>query len=348
MTKPKVGFFPNHAHLFSVLLNEPATAPWIYNHYILLRGWSHHNEAKYGTPWDCSVDFYDPFHWSACPWIYYQRISRELVGDGWPSIIEFLRDCLRNGYYVYLSCDMYYIPVSRSYNKRHVVHEPFIFGIDDMTQIVYMADFFRDRYEYSECRISEFRSGYDAVIFSEQKDTRDGVHLISYSSSRRSGLQDVHYEFNSPLMRAFVEDYLNSANSTQSYFSMTQVLDFQKIIDCEVHYGLGIYSLLRAQLDLWNEHGQKIDHKPFTAIRGHKVLMCDRIDFLDRTGRIEHAGSVKDTFRSLCEQSEILLRSVLRYRRSRDSRILHRIALRLDEFARTDRIAFEELLRNLR
>ena len=339
MTKPNVAFFPGHAHLFSVLLSDERTIPWIYNHYILLRGWAHRNIALPGSPVDCSIDFYDPFHWQACPWIYYQRISRELIRDGWRSIDDFVCDCLRNRCYVYLSCDMYYISASKHFHMRHFIHEPFVFGIDGET--VYAADFFRGSYEYRTFPISEFCRGYETVAESEQKDTRDGVHLIALSTSRRCGLQPIRYDFNMRLMRHFVRDYLESANTTQVYHSMTQILDYRKVVPDEVYYGLGIYELLESQVRAWMDAKERLDHKPFVAILGHKVLMCDRIDFLEDTGRLRDAGRCKAGYLAVCREARLLLNMVLRHRidaqEGRSDRIISKLRwiAYLDELAST-------------
>lgn len=101
MTPPFITSYPNHANILSVISHDDETIPWLLNSYIQL-------EAPKMLTNGLRMDYYTSVLWKTCPWVYYQRMSRELILRKWDSIVDFIVDCIDLGYYVYFLIDTYY------------------------------------------------------------------------------------------------------------------------------------------------------------------------------------------------------------------------------------------------
>ena len=68
--------------LLAVLCNYEEAFPWIFNNFVQLK---YFVGQRYQA-----LEFYTPALWNICPWIYHQRISKDLAAKGWDSITKEL------------------------------------------------------------------------------------------------------------------------------------------------------------------------------------------------------------------------------------------------------------------
>ncbi len=112
MNYPVITSYPTHANILSCVTQYEDSMQWFYDYYIQLFGG---RDVSQG----CYMDFFAPIPWKSCPWINYQRISRDLIAKKWDSITEFFIECINSGYYLFLYLDQFHIPDSGHHQKYH-------------------------------------------------------------------------------------------------------------------------------------------------------------------------------------------------------------------------------------
>lgn len=126
MKYPIITCYPNHANLISVISQNENYTSWFLNNYIQL--FADKNDYKKNL---LRLDFYTNNLWQSCPFVYYQKISRQFLSKFNTSIIDFCIEALELSSYIYFLVDVFYISNYQSaYKKWHNVHDIFIYGVD--------------------------------------------------------------------------------------------------------------------------------------------------------------------------------------------------------------------------
>lgn len=324
---PPITSYPSHANLLSVILNHEEAKPWFYNYYIQLEAPSGGNGVR--------LDFYTTLLYKTCPWIYYQRVSRELAAKKWSSITEFIIDSIDLGYYVYLMVDEYFIPGYMNYQQEHQRHDIFIFGYDLESKTFNVADCFLDgRYYYTTAAFDRIETGYHHIPAAE--DWMDGIELIRFRKKHE-------YNFDLSLILCFIEDYLNSQNTSQRYKIPSEYwcdgMPRQSFV-----FGLKIYDLLQEHLEQSVKQKTDPDLRPFHVLWDHKTVMVSRIKFLGENQYLRNADSFYQSYREIARESLIVRNLLIKMLFLGNDTKIKSMQMRLTQIAATER---EVLLRML-
>ena len=118
-TSPYLDLYQYYAFSFGILQGNSNTYPWIYSNFI---------------QYDINGEDI---------WLEYRKaFSRTHIHEGnqdYPreGILDSIKNCILNDYYVLGYCDEFYIPQKMVYGKTHFLHDFLIYGFDDDTKTLY-------------------------------------------------------------------------------------------------------------------------------------------------------------------------------------------------------------------
>lgn len=256
-----------HANLLSILTNHEETDPWVLSNYIQL-------EMPQNLHWP-RLDFYNPVSWKTCPWIYYQRISREYIRNKWSSFKEFIIESIDLGYYVYFVADHYFISASNEFQKSHFKHDIFIYGYNLEEDGIDISDFLiNGKYTYSKTDLSMIENAFKGV--SDDEDWLSGVELLSYrkNKNRNFRISPIRYRFDIQLVADSIREYLLSTPTAQRHNFSSEQYKRNYI------FGIQVYDQLSKCLSLTYDKKIGADLRPFHVLWDHKVVMLRLIKFL--------------------------------------------------------------------
>lgn len=95
-------------------------------------------------------------------WKCFKRKNKRVFATQ-DTLIECVKKEIDNKYYIYLTCDEFYLKCRASYNKEHFIHDIMIYGYDDENRIFYIAGFDKNR-KYNTNAIS-----YDELVLPESQ-----------------------------------------------------------------------------------------------------------------------------------------------------------------------------------
>lgn len=329
---PPITTYPSHADLLSVILNHEESYAWFYNYYIQLE-----------APPDgvgVRLDFYTTLLFKTCPFIYYQRISRDLVAQKWGKISDYIIDCLDLGYYVYFLVDRYYIPEYAEYQKRHRIHDIFVFGYNLSEKTFNVADCFSGGlYRYAKATFTQIESGYENFHLTGRPDWFDGVESISYRNK-------FDYAFDINLVIEFIEDYLSSKSTSQRYKIPSEKYCAEGLERKNFVYGLAIYQLLQEHIKRSREY-LNFDIRPFSLLWNHKTVMQDRIKYLAGNNYLRDWVFPAEEYARFAEETLNLRNMIIETMVSRNPKYIDFMIEKLGEIALRERDVLEKMLESI-
>ncbi|MBU3198544.1 hypothetical protein LL037_18950 [Clostridium estertheticum] len=339
---PMISSYPFHANLLSIISNTDEYLSWFYNYYIQLE------IPPIGHWLGTRLDFYTPLLWKSCPWIYYQRISRDLLAKKWKSICEFIIDSIDLGYYAYFNIDRFYISEYDSSHKEHRVHDIFVFGYNLKNKTFNIADNFRDnKYYYANASFDEIMESYlnvdDNWLF--------GVELIKF---RKKG----EYKFDISIVKDFLVDFLESKNTKERYrlpseqVAISEGMKNAYINNSNLHaggwkFGRDIYNVLREYIGLIDNKNNDVDLRSFHVLKEHKVVMLGRLKYLYDNQYISNIERIYSNYEDVKEWTIILLNLMIKYSICGNENILERATKLLYDIEMVEYNVLSEVLNQI-
>jgi hypothetical protein len=292
MKFPPITSYPYQANLLSVILNDDKAIPWYFNNFIQLEGPKFNDNGM-------RIDFYTSLLWKTCPWIYYQRISRELVSVGWTNIIEFVKNAIDLGFYAYFNVNTYFISAYSSYKKYHGMHDIFVYGYDNNR--LYVADNFKNgKYSYETIIYNELEEGYYNINLTcggslkGETDWLNGIELISFRHK-------YGYSFNVELVKDDLVDYLFSRNSRKKYWVKSDLYWKEKCI-----YGIEVYNVIKNYVSEVIQGKLDYDLRPFHVLYEHKHVMLSRINYMVDNGYLDNSVYIYDNYGEIVNKCKVI------------------------------------------
>lgn len=273
-TDPLINCYPNYGHIFSIVGKYTQNyLPWIFNHFVQLyapKGFKHGIRADFATP-----ELFKSF-----PWIDTDHISRTIVKNKWDNILDFVKEYINNGYYIYTLLDVSKISFYKA--QTFWCHDPLIYGYNDEKQLIYFADNYKNgKYLIGQTSYKELIEA--SLAFDNNTNVVDflkGHYCIKYRTLYDFGncrfADDYCYKFNRELFFNLIEDYLCQRNSFKRWSSPQNLVEEE---DDNV-WGIGIYPFLQSYLDYVKKTEIKIDLRSFYVLCEHKKLLKKIFDFL--------------------------------------------------------------------
>lgn len=319
-----------HADILGIVLNHAEADTWLYNNYIQLTVKTDTTDKK-----DFRADFYFPYSvWKACPFVYYQRVSRAWLARRGCTLIEFLRENIDIGNYPYLEVDEYYIPQTRAYKSWHNFHDLFIYGYDDEQEVCHVVSYNENK-QYTRMTVDyasmemAFREAPSLVT---QKYQGNGIEFLSWYPR--------DHALNIPLIRRGIRDYLDSINSYE-YIFPNDILREHQIY---YQYGMAVYAVFRDFLEDCIQHDRFLDYRYISVICEHKELMSNRIRYLGERGYLSHAEYIYSQYHKVVRNTRKAKMMLLKLYTTSDKNLVGRVMGPLEEAARWEKEILEYVL----
>ncbi len=294
MKYPFITSYPYKANLLSVLLNYKDTIPWLLSQYIQLEFPQSYNFPR--------LDMFSLNNWKTCPWIYYQRIGRNIINSKWDSFTDFIIECISREIYVYVFLNM----DAFGYVSKH---DKFIYGYNTEEQVFFVADFYLHTgfsYAYDKISFSEMEKAYQSTL--DEDDWLSGIELINYRTIKNDFFRKsrINYEFDIKTIKMSLEEYLNSINSSIVIRNSNE--QFKK----NFVFGMDIYKQLEKYMNEASKN-KHIDIRPFHVLYDHKKYMLYLVYYLYNNHYISNVEKIYSSYYKMTQDALKLRNLIIKY-----------------------------------
>lgn len=318
--------YPHTANVASMLWNDPKIYPWLMNCFIKPFGWDL-----------CGLD-YEDFWFLDCPVVQCERLNRKIAVQKWGDCLSFVKDIINEDYYVYL-CVM--TDCISAYKQMKGPHDMMIYGYDDEKQILYIADFFNQRYSFSTTSYNEF---LNAVDFSQKEYTHFWVFHDDIIM-----MKPCYYDnkvFFPDRVKESLADYINAEPSK---FIYTRIRENTSSEMFKYLYGKDCYKILHHHIEhnlRTNELLQYWKHA-FHLMSEHKFLMCERIKYMGNSGFLLDWKKYLLEYKNLFELHKLCETMYLKYAITRQQKVLNKIMVRLQGIEKIETDLLTDIIENI-
>ena len=238
------------------------------------------------------------------------------------NILDYIIDNINNNRYIELFLDEYYIEGRLCYKKHHnFIHPNLIYGYKKNCYFLLMGIDYNGLPSYSKIKYSDLESSistYDNIIISDK--------FLPNACT---------FNINIKLIIKFLEDYINSRNSSHAISYIFEEIDGV--------FGINIYD------ELIKDENFAIflnDIRIAYVIYEHKKIMYDRIDFLIAREILkeEEVMDIKDKMLSIRNKSEIIVNLVLKDRVTNRKNEIENIKKYIMELKEMETVCYEKLI----
>ena len=321
ITIPPITTFPGYADILAVLFCYPNSYEWIYSNYLQVFAIDIPNrtlqKGAIEVGFFSDIDYrciYNRdqknsfFRIQMCPFLYFKSIPNRLVKMLKFSFIDFVKDCIDNGQYIFL----YINPEKISaYNRnQNYYHEMFIYGYDDSKQTIYFTDFpinSNTHYDYGECSFEELEESYSFYL-QYPKSAQYPVVLIQYT-------EEPYYEFDYSYIQKSVKEYLYPNKTKETDFTQyIQSIGHEKYI-YKAFIGINVYKYFEEFIDFeFNLKRKYLDIRLYHALYEHKVMMLKRFEFLSARGYLsDNKSQYFEKYNEVKENTLIIRNKILKF-----------------------------------
>jgi hypothetical protein len=335
---PIITSYPEIANLFAVIENNDEAYSWIYNNYVNI--WAYKDFI-----W--KPFFYKYFSYDVCPFIDYQKISKDIVLRKWSSFDSFIREMVDSGYYITLYLDQFHITYSSIYQQEHDVHPTLIYGYNTPEGTIKIADFYNgEKYSFLEETVLNINNAFTSPC-------SDTFHLPISNFYRKQYLwtdsviifrlrNDVNYSFNKNLLINLLKEYVEPENM----FQKMNVVDSNYFIDECFVWDINTYKYVISYLNKLLKIPENIPPQLLYIHLDHKKLMIDRLKYLINTNQISNS-SIQKNYTYVAETLQICINLIVKYNVSKDKAIIQKLIDHVQEIIDIDRTATYLLISEL-
>ena len=249
---PKINCYTPYGILFSIL--PKSMELWVYNNFIQL---------IYSQEWKIYAFAGHQLLINRCPALDYYKypdsfvISRNILK-------EQIKHSIDDDMYLLVWVDRYFLPMASEYMKWHHPHELFIYGYNDIENLVYIADNLQDgKYIYTSCSFSDIDLGHFSL--NDNFDFRN-IQLFKLNDK-------VDYPLDIEQITYSLQCFLAS----QKFFYINKEHDMQ--------YGIKLFDKLINDIENGN-----VDIRVFHLLYEHLYIMVRRVNYLLKKGFLYNKG----------------------------------------------------------
>lgn len=317
ITQPTVTSWAWQASTFAILEGNEVGEEWIYSNYIQLVGNNFSNTVN--------IDFFPRGEaFFTCPLFLSQKMDRSFIDSLLLDPLDLIKLCINNDSYIYLVLNL-----SDLLSRPHFYHDLLIYGYDDTSQEIYLADFaFKSKYSFERISYNEFINAYLSLPQEQDfmNDWRGGFQLVKISSSYPPYRFDIHF------VKESLQEYLNGTETPNRYRG------FKQPFANEV-YGLNVYDLLINFC-----HEKKYDGRPFSVLKDHHTLMIKRLIYMEENKLIKDCRKIIDQYSDIIKLLHIILNKQIKYSLKPNPAYLEDIIVQLKNIKVTDAQLVQEIL----
>lgn len=313
---PLFTLYSHHANIFAILKNNEYDIPFLLNHYMQLA----YNKSIDRMDFSIGLDILAFI--KNYPLVYVESINRKRIKYKWSSVIEYVKRCLEDDYYVYCLVDTYYIPCYKQwYLKKHIAHNILIYGFDNKKNFFVADNFVNGKYSFDKVKFEEFEKGYNGQI---EYDWFEGIVMIKINESPYKAIG-----YNIPMIKNGITNYIKSKN-----YNWITAYEYGNRNDQIYVYGLNIYFQIQNYIDKLNGW---CDIRLFYTLYEHKrylVFLCKELYYKNK---VCNASQHYVKLKYLENQTKILYFLVLKYNASNCDKILKKLKEKLKIIQKIER-----------
>ncbi len=327
---PVITSYTSDAHMLSILSSYPSTEAWVFNNYINLWG----EEPCYENGFSILR-----FHsWSikkVCPYFKINHFKKSFFDS---NITEFIISKIDMGKYIDVVYDQYYIPNTIQYKDKHSIHDMLIYGYDRKQRLFFVADFFKySKYEFEtvpfDCVETAIINALESCVF--------GCDEIEFIHT--------NYKFSNYFLINSLNNYLHSQNIVaENENVIINEFELDQIEKGRYTFGIKNYSLLKQKLlkVLLNETAFHV-LKALHVIFDHKVMMCERLNYLANMGTIDYNDPIIDEYSNIKNISLLTRNLFIKFAHTKDNRLLDKIINNINIIESLEVEALNYLVKNI-
>ncbi|MEK3792272.1 hypothetical protein MKX42_11165 [Paenibacillus sp. FSL R7-0204] len=263
--KPMIRGHLYNAFPLSVASFHPSFYNWIYTNFTNLKVFEHDFSLDIVFDTGNIID-----HPETYPLLNVEKIKNtDLVLS---DLLQTFKHYIDTGKYIYLFMDEFYINNRSSYQKRHFIHETFIYGYDDLKEEFEVCGF-NDKMIYCT-HLVPYASIYEGLVNNQYTDGWAGFTYIlelDIGQIFDLNLDKIYHSF---------EHNVNLSQDQYSTFGLEHNV---------AAYGNSIYSFLE---DVYLHKKHKMEHSSVVrnmyVIQEYHLLKQSCIEFLQNHGYIHH------------------------------------------------------------
>lgn len=305
LVDPPVKTYQCLAYPLSIILAHEEAWPWFYSNFIQLYAINHRDITMH------SHGEFDHYPWLTTT----VRETGEFADES--GLIDLIIASIDEEKYIYLFVDEFYLEHSAAYQQYPFIHDLLIHGYDNERNVVHASGFTKNR-TYS-CYTVSFASLIKAAL-TEHCTLHRNVTLLQYKKYRYDNYTYLSHHFDPRDIAAQLEDYLLNRNTfARSRTNHTPNLHM---------HGIQVYTVVQRHIQR-AQQTETMDIRPFHCIYEHKLLMRDRIQFLEKRLHID-LGDLLVLANDLLQAALIMRNMVLKYRMTKDPNILTAIETKIE------------------
>lgn len=240
-------------------------------------------------------------------------------------IVQLVHCCIDNNMCVDVCLNEKYIENRFAYGRYDYYHFNMIFGYDDSNNTVQIFGY------DSQSKASASVVKYDDFLKAFSRSNKSDIII------RRHEMSCFHEELNIKLIRNHLEDYIESKDSSWRYPGICQ-----KRKDC--CFGLSVYDCILKNESNFNRFLRDLRIVYFLA--EHKRIMMQRVKYLADRNVIckDFSESLINQSKKLFDTATTLLMLTMKYKMTKDKRLIDRITLLVEVATLLTRILYVDWL----
>lgn len=303
---PKYKTYPLNTAINGILKAYSDDEIWLYNNYISIWVYSWRKRKEYMA--DFKYDM-DSNYFEVCPMLKMNVIEVEKTDN----IVKIIMENIIVNRYVFLSVDTFFLDSWWKYaeRKEHSQHEMLVIGYDSEKKIVFVADFFKQKYSVQEISYTNFRKAFDANMgYIRERDGIEKIPIITYKYSKENS-----YIINIKRIKDMIIDFSNSCENT--------IKDNSDLFTCKEDVLYGIECLDRI-IEYFVEciyEDDILDYRIINLVYIFNDIMYRRIDYLILNGYLledKNIKKIRNNFKKLSKESRILCSLIIRNNLKKD------------------------------
>lgn len=299
VSTPLLNCYTKYGTLFSIL--DLSNDPWAFNNFIQL---------VYVKEWDMFTYEAQSYILEYCPYLICEKFSDALLNPVYQNDLSaFIMNAINQGKYLFLWVDRYHLPVSASYQKHHVPHELFIYGYDQDSQEIYIADNLQHgKFTFTKCGFRDINAGHFCL-----HDIYDMRRIMTIQVNPLRPLASSPIDV--PRIKHSLEFYLNSLDFI--YVDKEPKISGIKILD---------HMLALAPKK------QEYDLRAFHLLYEHSLFMERRVSYLAQNNLLTCHTFDVSPYTQLKNNALIMRNLVIKHQLTHDAQLFQKLKMMLLNF----------------